>query len=248
MSDCKPPQNYKNAFFFNVDKDLSYFPFNKDFGPLNLAMAHRFSRELARLLRDDNYKDSRVFHWCSSEKPDKMVNGAFLMGCFMVIILQIPAVEAYRKFKDYHPMFKHYRDASKGNCEYECTLLHCLQGIEHAVQFKWYEFRNFKVKDYEFNEKVENGDLNWIIPGKFVAFMGPVDRSYPTDKKYPEQKFGHHPSKHVQIFQEIGVDRVIRLNEPRYDRQVFVTNGIAHNDLEFTDGSTPPDDIVSKFF
>ena len=34
-------------------------------------------------------------------------------------------------------------------------------------------------------EKVENGDLNWIIPQKFIAFMGPVDRDYQTDKKYP---------------------------------------------------------------
>ena len=55
VSDSKPPQNYKNAFFFNIDNDLTYFPFNKDFGPLNLAMVHRFSRELARLLKDKNY-------------------------------------------------------------------------------------------------------------------------------------------------------------------------------------------------
>ena len=28
----------------------------------------------------------------------------------------------------------------------------------------------------EHYEKVENGDLNWIVPGKFIAFMGPADR------------------------------------------------------------------------
>ena len=55
VSDARPPQNYKNAFFFNIDNDLTYFPFNKDFGPLNLAMVHRFARELARLLKDKNY-------------------------------------------------------------------------------------------------------------------------------------------------------------------------------------------------
>jgi len=67
VSDVKPPQNFKNAFFFNIDKDLTYFPFNKDFGPLNLAMVHRFSRELARLLRDKNYEKNRIFHYCNSE-------------------------------------------------------------------------------------------------------------------------------------------------------------------------------------
>jgi len=80
VSDSKPPQNYKNAFFFNIDNDLTYFPFNKDFGPLNLAMVHRFARELARLLKDNNYKSNRIFHYCTSDKPDKMVNGAFLMA------------------------------------------------------------------------------------------------------------------------------------------------------------------------
>ena len=58
---------HPNAFFFNIDKDLTYFPFNKDFGPLNLAMVHRFSRELARLLRDKNYEKNRIFHYCNSE-------------------------------------------------------------------------------------------------------------------------------------------------------------------------------------
>jgi cell division cycle 14 len=116
-------QNYKNAFFFNIDNDLTYFPFNKDFGPLNLAMVHRYSRELARLLRDKNYAENRVFHYCTSDKADKMVNGAFLMGCFMIIILKQTAEQAYAKFKLYAPMFKHYRDASKGDCLYNCTML-----------------------------------------------------------------------------------------------------------------------------
>lgn len=50
ISDAKPPQNIHNAFFFNIDNDLTYMPFNKDFGPLNLSMVHRFCRELAKLL------------------------------------------------------------------------------------------------------------------------------------------------------------------------------------------------------
>lgn len=92
VSDIKPPQNFKNAFFFNIDNDLTYFPFNKDFGPLNLAMVHRYSRELARLLRDKNYNENRIFHYCSSAEPGhKMVNGAFLMGAFMIVILKMTA-------------------------------------------------------------------------------------------------------------------------------------------------------------
>lgn len=123
VSGSKPPQNFKNAFFFNIDNDLTYFPFNKDFGPLNLAMVHRYSRELARLLRDKNYSNNRIFHYCTSDKADKMVNGAFLMGAFMIIILKCTAEKAWNMFRPYHCLFKPYRDASKGNCLYQCTLL-----------------------------------------------------------------------------------------------------------------------------
>lgn len=212
----KPPQNYKNAFFFNIDNDLTYFPFNKDFGPLNLAMVHRFSRELARLLRDKNFSENKIFHYCSSQDPgDKIVNGAFLMGAFMIIILKMKAEDAYAKFEKYHPIFRHYRDASKGECFYNCTIFHCLQGLEYAVRFGWYDFRTFNVKEYEYYERVENGDLNWIIPGKFVAFMGPIEN------RDAQHRYGQHPRKYIDIFNNIGVTKVIRLNDVKYDRTHF---------------------------
>lgn len=102
--------------------------------------------------------------------------------------------------------------------------------------------KTFNVKEYEHYERVENGDLNWIIPGKFMAFMGPIE------KRDAQQRYGHHPTKYVNIFKEtFNVTRVIRLNEEKYDKSTFTKNGIAHNDLFFIDGSTPPDEIVENF-
>ena len=114
--------------------------------------------------------------------------------------------------------------------------------MEYAIKFKWYDFRTFNVKEYEYYERVENGDVNWIIPGKFMAFMGPIE------KRDTNQRYGHHPKKYVEIFKKFGVSRVIRLNEEKYDRKYFLENNIAHNDLFFIDGSTPPDNIVDQFF
>jgi hypothetical protein len=31
-------------------------PFNKDFGPLNLSMTHRYCRELQKLLKSDSFQ------------------------------------------------------------------------------------------------------------------------------------------------------------------------------------------------
>jgi cell division cycle 14 len=94
----------------------------------------------------------------------------------MVVILKKTAKEAMAKLEPYAGLLRSYRDASKGECFYECTVAHCIEGLEFAVKNGWYDYHNFNVKEYEHYEKVENGDLNWIIPGKFLAFMGPVDK------------------------------------------------------------------------
>jgi len=71
-----------------------------------------------------------------------------------------------------------------------------------------------------------------------MAFMGPID------KRDANQRYGHHPSKYVEVFKKFNVTRVIRLNEEKYDRNSFLENNIKHNELFFIDGSTPPDHIV----
>jgi cell division cycle 14 len=75
-----------SAYFFNIDNDLIYEPFNQDFGPLNLACVHKYIREMVRLLADPKYKDVKLFHF-SSTKFDKQANAAFLMGAFMIVVL-----------------------------------------------------------------------------------------------------------------------------------------------------------------
>jgi len=159
----------------------------------------------------------------------------------MIVILKMSAEEAESKFKQYNSCLKPFRDASKGDCFYDCTVLHCLQGLEFAVKQDWYNFRTFNVKEYEHYERVEYGDINWIVPGKFVAFMGPVDR------RDEGQKSGFTPEEYTEIFKAINVKRVIRLNEAKYDRKRFIMNGISHTDLFFVDGSNPSEEIVSDF-
>jgi cell division cycle 14 len=48
------------------------------------------------------------------------------------------------------------------------------------MKLKWFDYKKFNLTEYQHYEKVENGDLNWIVPNKFVAFSSPYDK--PTDK------------------------------------------------------------------
>lgn len=52
------------------------------------------------------------------------------------------------------------------------------------MKLGWLDFGNFDVEEYEYYERVETGDFNWLVPNKFLAFCGPhaesiVENGYP---------------------------------------------------------------------
>lgn len=110
------------------------------------------------------------------------------------------------------------------------------------MKLKWFDVKTFNLKDYEYYERVENGDLNWIIPEKLLAFSGPSITS--TD---PDGYRTFTPEDYVPIFKQMGVTLVIRLNKKTYDVTRFTKHGINHIDLYFLDGSSPATEIVDKF-
>jgi len=81
------------------------------------------------------------------------------------------------------------------------------------MKIGWYNPDKFNLTDYQYYEKVENGDMNWIIPGKFLAFSTPVDSSHP-------QELTFSPDFYTPIFKKFGINMVIRLNTKEYDAEV----------------------------
>jgi cell division cycle 14 len=129
-----------------------------------------------------------------------------------------------------------------GTCTYKCTVLDCLQGLEIGMYLGWYNYKNFNFKEYEYYEKVEHGDMNWIVPGRFLAFSGPSK----TDKD-PEGWRTFTPEDYAPIFKKMGITTVVRLNQKIYERERFIRKGFKHLDLYFIDGTTPDSKIVNKF-
>ncbi|XP_069794104.1 dual specificity protein phosphatase CDC14AB isoform X4 [Narcine bancroftii] len=117
-----------------------------------------------------------------------------------------------------------------------------LIGGYSALQHGFLNFEKFDVDEYEHYERVENGDINWIINGKFLAFSGPHPKSK-IENGYPL----HAPEAYFPYFRKHGVTAIIRLNKKIYDAKRFTDAGFKHYDLFFVDGSTPSDSIVKRF-
>lgn len=96
LSDKSPPEGIRNAFYFCTDKDLKYYPFFSDFGPLNIAQVVRFAAELEKLLKLENLLEKAIYHY-TSEKSTERLNSAFIMGTFMVSSPGPQAADARRQ-------------------------------------------------------------------------------------------------------------------------------------------------------
>ncbi|KAM9008284.1 dual specificity protein phosphatase CDC14A isoform 3-T3 [Ara ararauna] len=215
------PKSTVNTHYFCTDEELVYENFYGDFGPLNLAMLYRYCCKLSKKLKYFSLSRKKIVYYTSFDQR-KRANAAFLIGAYAVIYLKKTPEEAYRTLlSGSNPPYLPFRDASFGNCTYNLTILDCLQGI---------------------NKRVENGDFNWIVPGKFLAFSGPHPKSK-LENGYPL----HAPEAYFPYFKKHNVTSIIRLNKKIYEAKRFTDAGFEHYDLFFIDGSTPSDSIVQRF-
>jgi len=235
------PKNSATHHFFSIDTELVYEPFFADFGPLNLSCTFRYCRLVKAILDDPQLSNKKIVHFCSQD-PKKRANAAYLVGSFLVMMLRKPADFAHRPFANIRPPFLPYRDATCGICTYQCTVLDCLKGLEYAMRIRWFDPNTFDVAAYEFYEKVEHGDMNWIMPDKFLAFAGPSATPIDCDG-FP----AFTPEDYVPIFKSGNVQLVVRLNKKQYDRRRFTDHGLKHVDMYFLDGSCPAREIINKF-
>lgn len=172
------------------------------------------------------------------ENVQHEVNAAFLCGSYAILGLDVDASQVYRILTENNrECFIPFKDAGFGT--FTINLHDCLRSLQRAKAEKLLDFDNFDVNEYQFYEKVENGDLNWIIPGKMLAFKTPEDKVRDLYQKPPETYFDYFRSHNVKL--------IVRLNYRTYDRKKFLDNGFNHQDLYFEDGSSPSLEIMHKF-
>eukprot|EP00127_Corallochytrium_limacisporum_P004039 Clim_evm88s156 gene=Clim_evmTU88s156 len=244
------PRTTEDTIFFSIDDTLCYEPFYTDFGPLNMGLLYRYCSILEGKFRTAAMKSPRasrsaptkkIYHYCGTT-PQRRSNAACLMAAFCVVILGWTPQEAIRPFEAARMSFMPFRDASMGPTTYHLTILDVCRALHRGIGLGWLNMSTFPITEYEHYERVENGDMNVLIPDKFIAFSGP--------RAEPVYTYGFRlftPSDYIPIFKKYGVTDIIRLNKKVYDANDFKQAGFNHHELFFVDGSTPSPDIVRRF-
>ncbi len=141
--------------------------------------------------------------------------------------------------------FQPFRDAGYGRADYFLTMQDVLYGTYRARSLNLLDMTEFNLDEYEHFEQVQHGDWNWLTPF-FIAFASPNDREYvkqlhisaqqqangmASGSASPYRKTSGYPPNCTQVieaFKERNVRLVVRLNNPLYDKHMFVREGIDH--------------------
>ena len=223
-----------------TDKVFYYKPLANDFGPVDLSTFHRFVD-----FADQAAESGTVLvHVSDYRRPALCVNSAFLVAAYAMIRFNASARELGSAFSTVNQeLLPPFRDASRAmKTSFPLSVQDFCEAIQTAREHSWVDWENFDVAKTERLQQVENGDLNWIVEKKFIAFAGPSSTRLDEDglDTLP-------PSHYVGLFREMGVTDVVRLNVSNYDACEFTSQGIKHHELFFEDGSCPPIKTVHAF-
>lgn len=220
-------------------------------------------------------KLTRLFSWLSSRCAQHIPSITVLNSSDpsprpQLIVQQRAPWDAFQPIAELE--FMPFRDAGRGHSDFNLNIQDCLWGVYKAMQNGLCDLNEFDVNEYEYYEKVENGDWNWITPN-FIAFASPMDPTWVKGQKDKEKDkaeatfaAGCSPARAgsgsklalkrklptpfmncLEYFEQRNIKIVVRLNNELYDRNTFLERGINHLELYFDDGTNPTDEIVRRF-
>ncbi|KOB75110.1 Dual specificity protein phosphatase CDC14A [Operophtera brumata] len=216
------PKPTRNSKYFHIEDEIVYENYYFDFGPYHLCHLYQFCNKLNEELEKNPKKKIIIYRNASAAATYRQLT------------------------EGSHWSLLTFRDASAGAPLFDISLCDVLGGVKVALDAGFFNFEHFDADQYLFYEvivslltfrdasagaplfdislcdvlggvkKVENGDLNWIVPGKMLAFSGPHHRSR-LDRGYPLHSPEHY---HEDLFfvdgsvpTDLIVNRFIRISE-----------------------------------
>lgn len=234
------PRNFPNVTYFSVEGDpqFQYHGFFEDFGPPSLLQLYKF----AAMMEDKLNSTNKAIHYYTSMNPMTKPNAVMYLTFFRMVHLNMDPDKAYEPMKGIANTLYPFRDASTLPSTFDLKVIDVLSGIYQAIQNDWFDFKTFDAVKWEKHEEPEQGDLNWIIPGKLLACASPYSFSpLPGGIKVAT------PNILLPIFKDLNIKHIVRLNKQYYDSFLFTDEGFKFTELYFPDGSIPPLDVVDKW-
>ena len=180
------------------------------------------------------------------DDPRLKANSAVLAGVYAVLFGEMTPEEAWSAISQLEP-FAQFRDASVGSSSYHITVLDCVRAMHAAACVGLVDFHtenpSIPIKDHAHYEKLEHGDLTWVVPRKALAFSGPLERRTKMNGLKT-----HIPEDYWEYFKRHNISAIVRLNNKVYDSKRWTNGGFRCYELFFADGSTPPESILTRFF
>ena len=247
------PHDVASYSLFHTDY-ITYDAYCDDFGPMNFASLVSFVKALDQQIHTCT---SDAIVYSVGEGPRALTNGAFLLGAYMLLTLDLAPSAVASCFAGLdESRLESFRDATFCAPTFRLTLLDCWCGLYRGMALGWLArpsrsgcprtWGRIDADEYAQYDSPLNADLHEVVPGKFVALRGPRDLG---GAEYRDKAGLRHfaPAHYVPIFREMGVTAVVRLNDPDYDTGCFAAAGIAHHSLPFPDCSVPPAAVVARF-
>lgn len=225
--------------YFTTDESFIYTPLKDDYGPLNLGLLYKYCKLLKEKIEDPANKDKNMYHATNGDEVTR-TNAAVLVGAFMIMVMKNTAEETFAALSSLTKhTFAKFHDCWNSPNTPGISLLDCYRGIYRAISHGFFDYATFNVQEYDMRQEVANGDMNWIIPGKIVAFKGP--------RTTPKNQPSYPPAFYLTHLTKMGIKTIVRLNKVHYDKMVFTDGGLYHYDLYFGDGTIPSPSIVEEF-
>ena len=225
-----------------VTKNFVYQPFCDDFGPMNMGDTLRFAILMEKHLSKCRSEACENLVFNVADGPRALTNASYLVGSYMVLKFDAPPEKIFSSFEALdQSLLEEYRDATHARPDFRLSLLDCWGGLRRGQACGWVALPKpaspdtwgaIDLDEYTYYDHPLNADMHEVVPGKFIAFRGPKNlggRTYRDDTTRGTRTFS--AEYYADIFLEIDVSTVIRLNEVEYDRRAFTDRGIAHHHL-----------------
>ena len=246
-SSAKAPFKY-----FSIDGVITYQPFQDDFGPMSLGSIANFCDLVDEQLK--KYPGIPIA-MKAQEEQQALTNAVFLIGAYLIMKEGLSPDEVEAKLGALIHRLLTFRDISPGPQRFGLHVRDCWSGLHRARALRWVDFAPgaFDREAYEHDASALNGGIHDVVPGKFVATLGPKalpDGQHWKDIRDLDGRFlrrDFSPEFYAAALRDRGVRAMIRLNAAEYPADALAPHGLALADLPFGVCTPPPADVVGKF-